>query len=79
MFKLTKKGYFKFSSSYKYWEFYAYMVEHEPSWSWLCLDYPTCKEMAVGFRRYQANRARHNRPTSRFSQMYKYMKERHKI
>lgn len=78
MIKLNKKGKLKFSSSYKYWEFCAYMVEHEPSWSWLSLDYPTCKEMAIGFRRYKTNRVRHNNPNSRFSQTYKYMKERHK-
>lgn len=76
MVKLNKRGKFKFSSHYKYWEFCAYMIEHEPSWSWLSLDYHTCKEMSIGFQRYKINRARHNKPTSRFSQMYKYMKEK---
>ena len=55
--KLRKNGKIKFSSHYKYWEFYAYMIEHEPSWSWLSLEYATCKEMAIGFRRYKTNKA----------------------
>lgn len=74
--KLRKNGKIKFSSHYKYWEFYAYMVEHEPSWSWLSLEYATCKEMAIGFRRYKTNKARHERPNSRFSQIYQYLKRR---
>ena len=74
--KLNKYGNFKFSSDYKYWEFYAFLIEHIPTWNFISLDYPVCKTMAIGFQRYKKNKNRHERPNSRFNQMLKNLKKR---
>ena len=75
MFHIRKNGKIKINSEYKYWEFIAFLSEHSPSFDYWSLDYPTCKEMAIGFRRYKINRKRHERQNSRFMQTYKWMQQ----